>query len=58
MKFFLSYIKHRLPVLVILAVCTVVFTAAFALYGVPVGAALYPVYLSSETYIKRARKNT
>ena len=45
MKFFLSYIKHRLPVLVILAVCTVVFTAAFALYGVPVGAALYPAMI-------------
>ena len=42
MEFFRRYMRFRLPVLGILAVCVIVFAAVFGLYGVPVKAAVYP----------------
>ena len=42
MRFFLRYLRCRIPVLLVFVICTVIFIAAFGLYGVPVKAAVYP----------------
>ena len=45
MKFMISYLKQRWRGLAGAAVCVVIFLAAFWLYGLPLGAVLYPAAL-------------
>ena len=47
MRFWLSYLRQNKTGLLLLLLCTAVFAAAFALYGLPLGAVGYPAAVSA-----------
>lgn len=46
MNFFRKYIKSNFYIFIVTAVCSCIFAVIFALYGIPVSAAIYPAVLS------------